>query len=49
MKENTEAPLEFGLEVNAEKIKYMLRFRHQNARQGIDINIANKSIENFAK
>jgi ribosomal protein S2 len=36
---------EVGLEVNAEKTKYMLLSRHQNAGQNHDIKIANRSFE----
>jgi hypothetical protein len=39
---------EVGLEVNAEKTKYMLLSRHQNAGQNHDIKIANRSFENVA-
>jgi uncharacterized protein YjaG (DUF416 family) len=39
---------EVGLEVNAEKTKYMLLCRHQNAGQNHDIKIANISFENVA-
>lgn len=48
-KETREAPLEFSLEINAEKRKHKLRFRHQNAWKDIDIKIAKKPFENFAK
>jgi hypothetical protein len=45
MKENTEdliaASEEVGLEVNAEKTKYMLLSRHQNANKNHDIKIPN--------
>jgi hypothetical protein len=40
---------EVGLEVNTEKIKYMLLSRHQNAGQSYDIKIATKCFENMAK
>jgi hypothetical protein len=40
---------EVGLEVNAEKIKYMLLSHHQNAGQNHDINTANRCFENVAK
>jgi hypothetical protein len=47
---NTEALLqaimEDGLEVNIEKTKYMVTFRHQNAGEELNILIANKSVEN---
>jgi hypothetical protein len=50
IKKNTEtlidARKEVCLEVNAEKTKYMLLSRHQNAGQNHDINIANRSFEN---
>jgi hypothetical protein len=38
---------EVGLEVNAEKTKYMLLSRHQNAWQNRDIKLANRSFENM--
>jgi hypothetical protein len=34
----TDASKEVGLEINAEKTKYMLLFRHQNVGQNRDIN-----------
>jgi hypothetical protein len=40
---------EDGLEVNAEKTKYMLLSRHQSARQNHDIKIGNRSFENVAQ
>jgi hypothetical protein len=40
------ASKEVGLEVNAEKTKYMLLSRQQNARQNQDIRIANRSLIN---
>jgi coproporphyrinogen III oxidase-like Fe-S oxidoreductase len=44
IKKNTEtlidASKEIGVEVNAEKTKYMLLSRHQNAGQNRDIKIA---------
>jgi hypothetical protein len=40
---------EVGLEVNAEKAKYMLMSRHQNAGQNHDVRIANRSFENVAQ
>jgi hypothetical protein len=53
MKKNTErftdACKEVGLEVNAEKTKYMLLSLHQNAGQNHDMKIANKSYENVAQ
>jgi hypothetical protein len=52
-KENTEtlidASKEVGLEVNAEKTKYMLLSRHQKAGQNRDIKIANRCFENVAQ
>jgi hypothetical protein len=49
IKKNTEtlidAGKEVGLEVNAEKTKYMLLSRHQNARQNHDIKIANRCLK----
>jgi hypothetical protein len=44
-----DASKEVGLEVNTEKTKYMLLYRHQNAGQSHDIKIANKCFENVAK
>jgi hypothetical protein len=41
-----DASKEAGLEVNVDKIKYMLLARHQNAGQGHGIKIAKKSFEN---
>jgi hypothetical protein len=55
MKKNTEvliytyAGVEVGLEVNAEKTKYSLLSRHQNAGQSHDIKIANRSFENVTQ
>jgi hypothetical protein len=52
IKKNTEtlmdASKEDGLEVNAEKAKYMLLSRHQNAGQNRNIKIANRSFQNVA-
>jgi hypothetical protein len=53
IKKNTETLNEdsknIGLEVNAEKTKYMLLSCHQNAGQNHDIKIANRSFENVAQ
>jgi hypothetical protein len=53
IKKNTEtlidANKEVVLKVNAEKTKYMLLSRHQNAEQNRDIKIANRSFENVAQ
>jgi hypothetical protein len=53
MKKDTEtlidASKEVGLEVNAEKTKYMLLPRHRNAVQNHKINIVNGSFENVAQ
>jgi hypothetical protein len=38
-----------GLEVNAEKTKYMFMSHHQTAGQSNYIRVANKSFENVAK
>jgi hypothetical protein len=49
IKKNTEALLvaskEFGLEVNAEKSKYMVMSRDQNAGQNYNTKVDNKSFE----
>jgi hypothetical protein len=45
----TDTTKEVGLEVNAEKTKYMLLPRHQNAGQNCDIKIANRYSENVAQ
>jgi hypothetical protein len=53
IKENTETLLEtsrdIGLEINAEKTKYMIMSRHLNSGQEQNIRIANESFENVAK
>jgi hypothetical protein len=49
IKKNTDASKEIGLEVNAEKTKYMLLSRHQNAGQNHDIKIGNRAFENAAQ
>jgi hypothetical protein len=43
------ASKEAGLEVDAEKTKFMLLSHHQNAAQNHDIKIANRLSENFAQ
>jgi hypothetical protein len=43
-----EARRDVGLEINAEKTKYMI-MPHQNTGQNWNIRIANKSFENVAK
>jgi hypothetical protein len=52
IKENTESVLEasrdVGLEINAEKTKYMI-MSHPNTGQNQNIRIANESFENVAK
>jgi hypothetical protein len=52
IKKNTEtligASKDVDLEVNAEKTKYMLLSRHQNAGQSHEIKMANSSFENVA-
>jgi hypothetical protein len=51
-KENSETLLEasrdIGLEINAEKTKYMIMSRHPNSGQNQNIRIANESFENVA-
>jgi glutaredoxin-related protein len=53
IKENTETLLEVsrdvGLEINAEKSKYMIMSRHPNLGQNQNIRTANESFENVAK
>jgi hypothetical protein len=52
-KENSETLLEvsrdIGLEINAEKTKYMIMSRHLNSRQNQNIRTANESFEKVAK
>jgi hypothetical protein len=52
-KKNTEtlidASKEVGLEINAEKTKYMFLSCHQNVGQNRDIKIANRSFENVSQ
>jgi hypothetical protein len=45
----TDANKEVGLEINIDKIKYMLLSHHQNAGQDWDIKIANRSFENVSQ
>jgi hypothetical protein len=53
IKENTETLIEasrdIGLEINAEKTKYMIMSRHPNSGQDQNIRIANESFENVTK
>jgi hypothetical protein len=53
IKENTETFLEastdIGLEINAEKTKYMIMSRHPNSGQNQNIRIANDSFENVGR
>jgi hypothetical protein len=53
IKGNTETLLEanrdVGLEINAEKTKYMIMSRHQNSGQNQNIRIASESFENVEK
>jgi hypothetical protein len=53
IKENTETLLEVrrdaGLEINAEKTKYMIMSRHPNSGQNQKRRVANESFENVAK
>jgi hypothetical protein len=44
-----DASKEVGLEVNAEKTKYMLLSRHQTTGQNHDIKTANRFFENVAQ
>ena len=50
IRKNTEvlviASKEIGLEVNAEKTKYMVMSRDKNSGQNVNILLGNKSIEN---
>jgi hypothetical protein len=52
MKEKTETLLEasrdIGLEINAEKTKYMIMSRHPDSGQNQNIKTANESFENVA-
>jgi hypothetical protein len=53
IKENTktllEASRDIGLEINAEKTKYMIMPCHPNSGQNQNVKIANESFENVAK
>jgi hypothetical protein len=53
IKENTETLLEatkdIGLEINAEKTKYMIMSRHPNSGQNQNIRMANESFENVVE
>jgi hypothetical protein len=53
IKENSETLLEAGrdtgLEINAQKTKYMIMSRHPNSGQNQNIRTANESFENAAK
>jgi hypothetical protein len=53
IKENSETLLEastgIGLEINAEKTKYMIMSHHPNSGQNQNISTANESFENVAK
>jgi hypothetical protein len=53
IKENSETFLEasrdIGLEINAEKTKYMIMSRHPNSGQVQNIRTANESFENVAE
>jgi hypothetical protein len=45
----TDASKEVGLEVNAEKSKYMLLSHNQNIRKNCDTEIVNRTYENVAQ
>jgi hypothetical protein len=45
----TDASEEVSLEINLEKIKYMLLSRHQNVDQNRNIKIANRSFEDVSE
>jgi hypothetical protein len=53
IKENTETLLDasrdIGLEINEEKTKYMIMYKHLNSGQNQNIRTANESFENVAK
>jgi Na+/phosphate symporter len=53
IKENTETLLEesrdIGLEINAEKTKYMINSCHSNSKQNQNVRITNELFENVAK
>jgi hypothetical protein len=44
-----KASRDIGLEINAEKTKYMIIFHHPNSGQDQNMEIANQSFENVAK
>jgi hypothetical protein len=44
-----ESSRDIGLEINAEKTKYMIMSRHPNSGQNQNIRTANESFENVAK
>jgi hypothetical protein len=53
IKENKETLLgaskDIGIEINAEKTKYMIMSRHRNSGQNQNIRTANESFENVSK
>jgi hypothetical protein len=44
-----EASIDIGLEINAKKTKYIIKFRHQNSEQNQNIRIGKESFEKLGK